>query len=80
MNEKTPEKVRLSRGRHSSGKNPGIRLSALRSRPALTYLVIFLVLMTASVLMYTAVISGSQTGALILLLLAILANILSLIF
>jgi hypothetical protein len=36
--------------------------------------------MTASVLMYTAVNSGSQTGALILLLLVILANILSLIF
>lgn len=55
-------------------------LSGLRARPALTYLVIFIVVMTASLLMVPAVRSGSQTLPVVLLLLVILVNLLSLIF
>lgn len=80
MNDKIPGKEQSSQGLQTGRKNPGIRLGALRSRPALTYLVVFLVLMTASVLMYTAANSGSRAGAVILLLLVVLANLLSLVF
>ncbi|MEJ2412634.1 MAG: hypothetical protein P8Y34_06520 [Anaerolineales bacterium] len=55
-------------------------LSRLRDRPALTYLVIFIVVMTASLLMVPAVRSGNQTLPAGLLLLVILANLLSLFF
>ncbi len=80
MNDKSHEIDPSSRGHQVSGKDPSRRISALRSRSAVTYLVIFLVLMTASVLMYTAANSGSRAGAVILLLLVVLANLLSLVF
>jgi hypothetical protein len=80
MNAKRAEKDNRSPRDNPAGKGLRPRLKALRSRPALTYLVIFLVLMAASLLMYTAEESGSQVGVAVLLLLMILANLLTLVF
>ena len=80
MNENLPKKDFPSRGINPVDKGLRLWLNGMRSRPSLTYLVIFSVMIFASLLMYTAVETGGRTGAVVLLLLVVLANLLSLIF
>ncbi len=65
------------------GQDPSLRavgLESLRSHPSRTYLVLFFVLISASLLIYAAVQSGSRPGAVLLLLVLILTNLVTLIF
>lgn len=80
MNDKPTPQSSPPSNRTKGEAGPRNPLEYLRSRRALTYLAIFLVLMTASILMVPAVKSGRQTAAVILILVVVLANLLSLVF
>jgi hypothetical protein len=80
MNGIKPQGDQRVSGQGSDAQPGEAWLSWLRSRPTLVCLVIFCVLMSASLFVYSAVQSDSLTAAVGLLLLVILANLFSLIF